>query len=421
MPESFHEDPSRFLIPPNSIIVIKKPKQAKTTTYLDEAASFMKLNYKCPKGTYDEGFGCGPSEKEEQYETDPESFSDNNKEKESLEEYERRYFAKQRDLDKRANIEYTPIKKSLIDKFDELKNGPDNRSMFVGFDISVLKKQDGYRVHLKYPGGYTGRPESLQDVIEHVDRLMIDRIHHKLEKDEQIAYAKEHTRPSVKFPPKSEAENQLINNSYDLIKTISDSEKSDLDEYSTQSYYITEMLINNPEYDAKWKDPFDINANRKENIIATMDKLISKSVISSPMTVYSGISKEYFDKIIKNSNKPFKTVTFMSTSRDETIAEGFAEQSRKMANEGYITVSGKKPKPANENIYVAEIRLAPGTPALSLEKYYDVDKPYLTFNYSGKNRPIAESREVVLARNSRYKVLGTEKHGNINKVILTNF
>ena len=39
MSESFHEDPSRFLIPPNSIIVIKKPKQAKTTTYLDEAAS----------------------------------------------------------------------------------------------------------------------------------------------------------------------------------------------------------------------------------------------------------------------------------------------------------------------------------------------------------------------------------------------
>jgi len=74
MSESFHEDPSRFLIPPNSIIVIKKPKQAKTTTYLDEAASFIKLNYKCPKGTYDEGFSCGPTKEEKGIDNEPPKF-----------------------------------------------------------------------------------------------------------------------------------------------------------------------------------------------------------------------------------------------------------------------------------------------------------------------------------------------------------
>jgi len=108
----------------------------------------------------------------------------------------------------------------------------------------------------------------------------------------------------------------------------------------------------------------------------------------------------------------------MSTSRDESIAEGFAEESRKMANNEYLNVQGKNMKPVGDEKYVAEVHLVPGSKAISLEKYYDKHYPYLVFNYAGENRPIAESREIVVNRGTRYKVIGTKKSGNINKVIL---
>ena len=108
----------------------------------------------------------------------------------------------------------------------------------------------------------------------------------------------------------------------------------------------------------------------------------------------------------------------MSTSRDESIAEGFANESKKMANDKYINVHGKKMKPVGDDIYIAEVRLVPGSKALSLEKYYDKHYPHLVFHYAGEKRPIAESREIVVNRGTKYKVIGTKKSGNVNKVIL---
>lgn len=385
-------------------------QQKQDSSYLEDVANFIKLNYNCPDS---EKNGSGPGSC---------GGSKPDAKKETLEEYGKRYFKEQKKLDLETDQEYSKIKNSIINKCESIEKGSIG---FTSIDngLQILKKSDNEYVLYSeygrdYSKGFPGNPSSMQEIKETIDRVMFHRIKAKLEKSDKIAYAKEHTRPSNALPPNSEEEKLLLDNSIQLIENQLESVDTDLFKYFSRSFDVTSMLVQNPKYKFTWKDPMDINSNEKENVIATMDKLISQSTINSPITTYSGISKEYYDKIIKNPNKPFKSITFMSTSRDESIAEGFAEESRKMANNKYLNVQGKKMKPVGDEKYVAEVHLVPGSKAISLEKYYDKHYPYLVFDYAGENRPIAESREIVVNRGTKYKVIGTKKSGNINKVIL---
>jgi SPP1 gp7 family putative phage head morphogenesis protein len=369
----------------------------------------IKFNYKCAKGTFDDSNKCG-------------------EDKESYEEYKKKYFETQKRLDIESDKIYSNIKDGIHDKCESIERGPDGFTN-IGHNLQILKKtingNSGYVLYSKYGRDYStgrsGATTTMSELKSTIDRVIPMDIKYELEQSEKIKFSKERVRSSVLIPARSEAEKNLIENSFNIIENQFNTVNEDLSDYFARSFDVTKTLVKNSDNtNYIWKDPFDINSNKIENVIATMDKLINQSIVESPMIVHSGISKEYFDKITKNTDEIFETRTFMSTSRDEEIAKGFAEHSKEMANERYYNVNDKTMKPVGDNIYIADINLKEGSHAISLELYYDKHYPYYTFNYSGKDRPIAESSEVVIGRKSKFKVTNIENSGRVHRVVLEN-
>ncbi len=144
------------------------------------------------------------------------------------------------------------------------------------------------------------------------------------------------------------------------------------------------------------------------NNIAKLDKVMSESNLPEDMTLYTGISKDLWDQIPKEPNSEFKNITFLSTTIDPKIAKGFALRGKKSDR--------TKPKFA----YYAEIRAKSGTPGIATEQAALRQNPLGTWIIGEGGKPGAggSQQEVILSRGQHYKVVGVEDESKFKKIIM---
>ena len=136
--------------------------------------------------------------------------------------------------------------------------------------------------------------------------------------------------------------------------------------------------------------------------IARLDEAMKHFKLPTDMVLYSGITKEFYDIIPKESESEFECITFISTTVDESIAKSFASERKRR--------DSSKPKFAT----YLEIRAPAGSTGIATEevgKRANPDQKWVI----GKD---GSQKEVILNRQQKYKIVGIEKSEKFNKIKL---
>lgn len=158
----------------------------------------------------------------------------------------------------------------------------------------------------------------------------------------------------------------------------------------------------------------DISDPYVNNHIAKIDAIMSKSKLSSPLVVYSGTTPSFFNNLPQEVGSEFKLCTFISTSINPKVADGFATHAATVGRSGIRAKSGDIPS-------ILEIRLPKNARALLLEDFVKENFPSNTkwmIGGSGKKNTTGNQKEVLLDRNISYRVIGKEFSNNKRKLIL---
>ena len=225
--------------------------------------------------------------------------------------------------------------------------------------------------------------------------------------------------PSLKkYPTKSENTknyNNLVKYTEDIITKMPELDKA-IKSYVTSSTFITHELIMRPDIERKPLDTekayqeFSTSNNLQEtrwhgpthDKIARLDEAMKHFKLPTNMVLYSGVSKDFYDAIPKNEGDEFKSVSFISTSSDESIAKSFAKERKKRDSD--------KPKFA---AYL-EIFAPAGSTGIATEESAKRANPDQNW-VIGK---AGSQKEVILNRQQKYKVLGIESDGMFKKIKL---
>jgi SPP1 gp7 family putative phage head morphogenesis protein len=225
--------------------------------------------------------------------------------------------------------------------------------------------------------------------------------------------------PSLKkYPTKSENTknyNNVVKYTEDIITKMPELDKA-IKSYITSSTFMTHELIMRPDIERKPLDTekayqeFSTSNNLQEtrwhgpthDNIARLDEAMKHFKLPTDMVLYSGVSKNFYDTIPKNEGDEFKSIAFISTSSDESIAKSFAKERKKRDSD--------KPKFA---AYL-EIFAPSGSTGIATEesaKRANPDQKWVI----GK---AGSQKEVILNRQQKYKVLGIESDGMFKKIKL---
>lgn len=303
------------------------------SSYLDDVATFMKLNYRCEENPPGSGnFKCDLTRKSD------------------------------KDLEQKNKMRLKEIKNALKELKaknqsirDQMEKVPHESSQW-----KELRKQIN-----------TGRQYKLEEQI---------RI---------LSY--KHPEVPKEFEP-------FLNNSDKIIKNATQKERDQLSEYISgfENSYYQRML-------AEWNGKIPENTTKNSTIskIKNLDSIIGRSKIPNEITVYTGISSNLHDIADLKPGDEFEIPTYISTSRSETIANGFALRK--------ATKDKKTSKPyENKPIIptVLEVHMKPGSKALALENFALTAKgPSAEYVVGEKGvAGIGSQQEVLLARSSKFKV-----------------
>ena len=213
-----------------------------------------------------------------------------------------------------------------------------------------------------------------------------------------------------KGPQRQKFEN-LVNISESAIKSIPDGEKG-ISYYIAGSTDITHELLRRPDMPREilpeekieeFKKQNDLDGTRwhgpTHNAIARLDKIMAGSKLQEDITLYTGISKNFWDSLPKDLGSEFENLTFISTTIDPKIAKGFAALRKKQHNEGY----GKQ-----KMAYYIEIVAKAGTSGIATEKAAIRQNPLGTWivGEGGKQGGGGSQQEIILNRKQRYRIVG---------------
>jgi hypothetical protein len=170
---------------------------------------------------------------------------------------------------------------------------------------------------------------------------------------------------------------------------------------------LKEEYWNTPDQLPSWRKTAYTGLQNSLKQIRGVDNVISQVSVSNELEVYSGLSSNIFSTNLKPGDE-FQLKTFLSTSRLKQVASGFSK---------YKKDAGGR---------VVTIRLKPGTHAVALEDwqhsgttFFDSSiYPYFSWTLadpqethgwivgeSGKKNSGGNQREVLIGRNTKFKVI----------------
>jgi hypothetical protein len=153
--------------------------------------------------------------------------------------------------------------------------------------------------------------------------------------------------------------------------------------------------------------------DRAKYYISNLEKIMNRSELKEPVNVYSGISKELYDKI-SSSGKEFISPAFISTSADEKVAEGFTEV-RGIEELNTVDLFDnilENPKNLPKEGYMLEIKLPTGTKAIALNDFVQKSRKLSnSLNPVGENGKLMSSgsqHEILLDHGITFKIIRQE-------------
>lgn len=360
---------------------------------LDKVSKFMKLNYRCEENPPGSGnFKCDVTKQ-----------SDN-------------------DLDKRNKLRLKESKVALKE---------------------IKAKNQAIRDQMDKVPTNSSKWKSLQQEID-VDR------EYELEKHIKIL--------SYKHPDVPKEFEQFLTNSDNIIKTSGKEQQKDLDLYifgagnafyqnllsevggklpESPGNYVKDIIGKRWSFETKKFDPNDSfqmkeykNAleflNTQISRINNIDSIINRSKLLNDTTLQTGISSSLTPVINSlNVGDEFEIPTYVSTSRSDTIANGFALRKFTEDKKNYNYNPNKFKMPTMPT--VLEIHMKSGSRALALENYalqsQGADAEYVVGDKGTSGT--GSQQEVLLARGTTFKVTGiteiTFRGKKIKKVMVDGY
>ena len=407
--------------------VVKKVKDIlfnkfnENSSYLEDASDFIKQNYKCPKGTVDDSNKCD---------------IDNNPEKNTV--LYKEDVTKLRSDINRINNDIIPALKA------KAQNARENRPPSSA-EVKNDPKEKEY--HKAYD-----RLHNAESEVRHLeDRIFFSEKYKATPGKQQEAYnsaAKSAIELQIKKPDifdenlqwgyLAESRNitKILKENPDLPKKCQYGfDPNEVERYAKDvgveiplAYYDEKRF---PEMAALYNGTKNHESLHRDiiyvNHIGKIDELMDDSKLEQDIVVYSGVDPRFFDKLPQEPGTEVKINSFISSSRNETIAKGFASYQLKNAKSGYSSTDPYE----NTEQYTGEktlieFRLKKGINALATEPYmqsqYDRNgiKPENELGPQAKirNKETNSQEELILDRSIKFRVIGTKHSSSMRRIIL---
>jgi hypothetical protein len=391
--------------------------QKQNLSYLEEVSEFMKLNYRCKKGTVEaDSFSCGntPEERKKNYDkqqkgqgklpanksTSSESITTLQSKLKSLEKDSLQHITKIHELDG-TTIDVESEIKRIKGQLEKIGNNLDSKSVKLVQNPIVANKIDPLvtktktiieKVKKEKASGKVSE-KTKQDLKKSIEEL-------KVTSTSVVQKDKTQSTKSTSSFMKTEEYKTMMTNTNKLLEQPD--YKKAAETYIRDSSSLNEPLIKYHNIINKNKATNQIISDTEGNIsrksieaIFKMDELLDNSRTKEDITVHSGISKALYDKLNGNDSE-FQTPCFISTSANKKVAEGFAEY--------------RNSKSGNSEGFMLEIRLAKGSSAIATNDFIQKTKPFgkdaeYVVGENGKFFTGGSQHEIILGRNTTYKVV----------------
>jgi hypothetical protein len=165
------------------------------------------------------------------------------------------------------------------------------------------------------------------------------------------------------------------------------------------------------------------------NDIGKIDRLMAESVLTEPITVYSGVDPRFIESIPQNVGDQFQINTFVSTSRNESIGVGFAKYALDDAKTGRSYKAsyefGAGDKYSGDKKSIIEFQLKAGDHAIATEPaetfaWTVYNKPESGFKGQRaiRNKETDSQEELILNRKMRFEVVSKKSSKGIDRLVV---
>jgi len=407
----------------NNILVYfeNSPIKSMDIAYLYDVVEYIKLNYKCPKGTVDDTNKCD---------------IDNNPEKNTV--LYKEDVTKLRSDINRINNDIIPALKAKAQNAREnrppssaeVKNDPKEKEYHKAYDrlhnaeSEVRHLEDRIFFSEKYKATPGKQQEAYNSAVKSAIELQIKKPDIF---DENLQWG---------YLAESRNITKILKEHPDLPKKCQYGfDPNEVERYAKDvgveiplAYYDEKRF---PEMAALYNGTKNHESLHRDiiyaNHIGKIDELMDDSKLEQDIVVYSGVDPRFFDKLPQEPGTEVKINSFISSSRNETIAKGFASYQLKNAKSGYSSTDPyEKTEQYTGEKTLIEFRLKKGISALATEPYmqsqYDRNgiKPENELGPQAKirNKETNSQEELILDRSIKFRVIGTKHSSSMRRIIL---